>query len=296
MSSEGYSSHESAEIASHCRDYRPAVTRHLIAFGLLACACTGTATQAVAQDIDPLRELSTDRPDKTESPYTVDTGRFQIELDLATYTIDREDGVRTETLGVAPFNIKYGLDDDTDLQVVVQPYVRQTVTEGDSGLREQIDGFGDVTLRLKRNLWGNDGGASALAVMPFVRLPTSRAGLGSSVVEFGVIVPLALSVAEGIGIGLMTELDFVEQSDGSGYAPSFVNSATIAFDLTDRLGLYTELFTERSIEDDARWVVTGDVGVTFALTDDIQLDAGMNVGLTDAADDLNVFVGISRRF
>ena len=29
-----------------------------------------------------MREMSTDRPDKTESPYTVDAGHFQIETDL----------------------------------------------------------------------------------------------------------------------------------------------------------------------------------------------------------------------
>ncbi len=30
-----------------------------------------------------MREMSTDRPDKTESPYTVDAGHFQWEMDLA---------------------------------------------------------------------------------------------------------------------------------------------------------------------------------------------------------------------
>jgi hypothetical protein len=28
-------------------------------------------------------EMSTDRPDKTESPYTVDAGHFQVELDVS---------------------------------------------------------------------------------------------------------------------------------------------------------------------------------------------------------------------
>jgi hypothetical protein len=31
----------------------------------------------------PLHELSTDRPDRTESPYTVDRGRVQVEMDFA---------------------------------------------------------------------------------------------------------------------------------------------------------------------------------------------------------------------
>lgn len=53
--------------------------------------------------------MSTDRPDKTESPYTVDAGRFQIEMDLVTLTIDEAADFRVETVNVAPINIKLGL-------------------------------------------------------------------------------------------------------------------------------------------------------------------------------------------
>lgn len=151
-------------------------------------------------------------------------------------------------------------------------------------------------MRLKRNLCGSDGGATALAVMPFVKLLTSSEGAGNDAVEFGVIVPLALRVAEGIDLGLMTEVALLEESDGRGYAPSFINSATFAFALTDKLGLYTELLTERSTERGGRWVVTSDVGLTYAVSDDVQLDGGINLGLTEAADDLNLFIGVARRF
>ena len=249
---------------------------------------------------EALRELSTDRPDKTESPYTVDAGHVQIELDFANYTRDRDrsdrGNIRSESIGLVPFNLKLGLTNSTDLQLLVEPYIRQTVTDRTTGRRERISGFGDLTLRLKHNLWGNDGGRTALALMPFVKVPTSSNNIGNEAVEFGLIVPLAISVSERIGIGLMTEIDMLEESDGSGYAPSFINSATVAFDLTDRLGLYTELFTERSSERDARWVITGDAGLTYAVSNNVQLDAGINIGLTNAADDLNLFIGLSRRF
>jgi hypothetical protein len=249
---------------------------------------------------EALRELSTDRPDKTESPYTVDAGRVQIELDFATVTrdTDRSGGgnFRAETLGVAPVNFKLGLTNNTDVQLLVDPYIRQTVRDRAAGTRERISGFGDVTVRLKHNLWGNDGGATALALMPFVKLPTARRGLGNGAAEFGLIVPFAIEVADGIGIGLMTEVDLLEESDGEGYSPTFINSATMSFDITDRLGAYTELFTERSTERGARWVATADLGLTYALTKDFQLDGGLNLGITKAADDLQLFVGVSRRF
>ena len=48
-----------------------------------------------------LRELSPDRPDKTESPYTVDAGHFQIEMDFANYTFDSTDGTTTRAWNLA---------------------------------------------------------------------------------------------------------------------------------------------------------------------------------------------------
>src|ERR1039458_221434 len=55
---------------------------------------------------EAMRELTPDRPDKTESPYTVDAGHFQLEMDFANYTRDDAEGVRTAAWNVAPFNLK----------------------------------------------------------------------------------------------------------------------------------------------------------------------------------------------
>jgi len=263
----------------------------MLRLGLLALAALA-APAALAQE----RELSTDRPDKTESPYTVPAGRFQVELDFVTYTIDRAAGVRAETVNVLPVNVKAGLDADTDLQIIFDSYIHQSINDRVAGTRRELDGIGDLTVRLKRNLLGNDGGKAALAIMPFVKLPTNSGGLGNDAVEGGIIVPLAIAIGQGVGLGLMTEIDLLRDEDGAGYSPSFVNTATIGFDLTERLGLYTEIFTERSAERGADWVVTFDAGLTYAISDDIQIDAGANLGLTQAADDIALFVGLSRRF
>src|SRR5687767_1670767 len=60
----------------------------------------------------PMREMATDRPDKTESAYSVDAGHFQIEMDLVNYGYDRHNVARDHTvsdnLAIAPFNFKVG--------------------------------------------------------------------------------------------------------------------------------------------------------------------------------------------
>ena len=65
-----------------------------------------------------LRPLSTDRPDTTESPYTVDAGHFQFEMEIAAWAKDGRE--RELTLG--ELNAKVGLDKATDLQVVLPLY------------------------------------------------------------------------------------------------------------------------------------------------------------------------------
>src|SRR5687768_3054656 len=57
-----------------------------------------------------MREMSTDRPDTTESPYTVDAGHTQVELSFFDYTRDdSDDGGDFEALSLVPMNLKVGL-------------------------------------------------------------------------------------------------------------------------------------------------------------------------------------------
>jgi hypothetical protein len=269
---------------------------------LIAAPATAIATAAdksassllrPTPDAD-LRDLATDRPDKTESPYTVDAGRFQVEMDLVAYTRDKPDGITTHTLDVVPFNVKVGLTNRSDLQIGYDTFSR--VRTKAAGLNERDRGSGDVVVRLKHNIWGNDGGATALAVMPFVKLPVGTLSDLNDDVEGGVIVPFAIDLGGGFGLGMMTEVDILRRENGGGYAPVFVNSAALGFELTERIGLFAEVFVERSAEHGVETVVTLGGGVTYAATENLQLDTAVNFGATDAADDLNILVGLSQRF
>lgn len=246
-----------------------------------------------------LRELSTDRPDKTESAYTVDAGRLQVEADLAAFTreVDHAAGADTHdsAWGWATLNLKLGLRHDLDAQMMVETYARAKSEDRVSGSRSVRSGFGDITVRLKKNFWGNDGGRTAFAAMPFVKLPTNRDGLGNDSVEGGLILPLAVELPAGWGMGLMTEIDWLADDVGGGRHHAFINSVTFARDIAGNLGGYVELFTERD-ETNPRWRSTLDLGLTYGIGRNLQLDGGVNFGLTEAADDLMVFFGFGRRF
>src|SRR2546425_13312567 len=151
-----------------------------------------------------LRALDTDGPGSTESPYTVDAGHFQIEMTLVSYTSDREsfNGVmqRFEAWAIAPMHLKIGLLNRLDAQLLLEPYT--VLYELEDGSRTTRRGFGDTTLRLKYNFWGNDGGRTALAMTPYVKLPTSQEGIGNRGVEGGLVLPLAVGLPSALYLGL----------------------------------------------------------------------------------------------
>lgn len=247
-----------------------------------------------------MREMSTDRPDKTESAYTVDAGHFQIEVDLVSYSHDRDKSgggdTRVESWAAAPINFKMGLLNNVDLQTVIETYNHVRTEDRVARTTTRQSGFGDVLSRLKVNLWGNDGGTTALAVMPFVKFPTNQDDLGNDSVEYGLIVPLAVELPAGFGLGLMTELDINRDAAGSGRHAEFVNSITLSHSLCGDLGGYAEFWSLVSAENGTPWQGSVDLGLTYGLTEDIQLDAGVNLGVTRSAEDVNPFVGVSFRF
>ena len=64
--------------------------------------------------------------------------------------------MRTRAFTLAPLNLKIGLLNNVDAQLVLDPYVEIDID--DNGADETFNGVGDAQLRLKINLWGNDGG------------------------------------------------------------------------------------------------------------------------------------------
>jgi hypothetical protein len=244
---------------------------------------------------DLMRDLETDRPDKTESPITVDAGHFQLEMDFATYTFDRTKHETTKGWAVVPTNFKVGILNNLDLQMIVETYNVLTTEDHDTGHDHRVSGFGDVVLRCKTNFWGNDGGASAFGMMPFVKLPTARGEIGNGAVEGGVILPLLFRLSAEWEIGTEIEVDHSRNTAGGGYHQEFIQAITVGHDIGKWSG-YLELFSDISNEPHGTWVATFDCGVSYRFTKNVQLDTGVNIGLSDAADDWNPFVGLSVRY
>lgn len=239
-----------------------------------------------------LRELATDRPDATESPFTVDAGHVQVEMDFANFTHDRRGGTRSAEWGVAPFNLRIGVLNNLEAGIFVSPYVRRSETPR-RGPRETHSGIGDVTLRGKVNFWGNDGGGTAFGLIADLTLPAATAGLGAGKTEGAVFLPVAFELGAGWDGGAMTVAEFHSRGPGGGYRVVWTNTVTVGHEIMKDLGGYVELTSSAG---DGTHAATFDVGVTWKLSTNVQLDCGAAIGISRAADDVEVFAGVSRRF
>ena len=247
-----------------------------------------------------MRPMILDRPDKTETPITVDAGHLQMEMDLINCGWDRENGeggdVTTAGFSAAAMNWKVGLVNHMDLQVIVQSFNHLRVDDPAAGPPVVRSGFGEVINRLKINLWGDDGGSTALAVMPLVTWPTAGRDLGAANVEGGSVIPFAAELPAGWGLGMMTQVEFRPGAEDDGIDNTCINTVTVGHDLIGPLAACVEFFSEVHTESGSLWIGTVDLGLTWTLHADWILDAGNNLGVTPSAPDLNPFAGRSCRF
>jgi hypothetical protein len=242
-----------------------------------------------------MRDLSPDRPDVTESAYTVDAGHYELEMDFANFAYDKMDGTTTKAWDVGDFNIKAGLLNNVDIQLVYDNYLN-VHTEDSSGKSTTQSGFGDFTTRLKVNLWGDDGGKTAFALLPYVKFPTGTDNLGNNVVEGGVIFPLAVSLPYDFDLSLETAVSLMKNDDNGGYHEAFIASASLDHQIIGKLSGFVEFFSNFTTESHAGWVGTVDTGLEYLVTKNIQLDCDCYFGVTPAAADFNPFCGITVRF
>ncbi len=246
-----------------------------------------------------MREMSADRPDKTDCPFTVDAGHFQVEMDFANLTHDapNSDGgnPKSETFQLAPMNLKVGMLNNMDFQLVLMPYQSERTTDTSTGTVEQKSGSGDITPRVKVNLIGNDGGLFALALIPFVKLPTSQEHLGNNSVEGGLAIPYAFDVPNW-DVGFQTAISVNRDEVGHGYHADIGNSVSIGHAIVGKLSGSAEFFSSVSTQRNSNWIGTVDTWLTYQVNKNLRLDAGVYIGVTAAADDWHAWVGMSWRY
>ncbi len=240
------------------------------------------AGPAFAGDV---RDFAPDRPSRSDSPFTVPGGFVQFESDLVNYT---HTGQILQSLDPT---FKYGLTNLADIEIQLGGLISQQ-----DGNRT-AEGFGDVTVRAKLNLIGDDGGAVTAALIPYIKIPTAHAPIGNGQVEGGVNAPVLFTLPHNFSLTVEPELAVLKNALNNGKQASFTGvvnlGRTIFGNLSGFVEIYDQTYTDRATKGPN---VTFDYGLAYLVTPAIQLDAGANVGLNRNTPSLNAYTGIAFRF
>ena len=226
-------------------------------------------------------ELVTDRPDQTESATVVPRGLLQVETG---YLFTREGGVDSHAAPGTLFRI--GLGGRTELRL------GHAGVMGTEGRR----GAGDSELGAKVNLIPRAvGWRPELAILGGLSLPTGDSRFSSDGADPSFLVAFAHELAPRLALGYNAGAAWESSADHPDRDAFVVYSLALGVGLTDGLGAFFEVFGDRQVTGPVGSSVSADTGLTFLLTDVLQLDISVGRRLRGPADDLFVGAGLSLR-
>jgi len=235
--------------------------------------------------------ICADRPAKATAVCTVPAGMFQVESGLADWSVTNVGATRTTVLTLGQTTFKLGLTDTSDIEIAATPFTKVRVKHGGS-----VSGFGDIFVRYKQELTKDLAPVQA-AVLPFVKVPTASHDLGDGKFEGGLAVPISFAIAGPVTMTLGPEADVLGDIDGHGRHLAVVNVVNLGSPIAPRLTLGGELWSNLNFDPSGTVrQASADASLAYAASNDVQLDGGVNFGLTRATADVELYAGVSMRF
>jgi hypothetical protein len=234
--------------------------------------------------------IVTDRPDFTEASSTVGRGVLQIESGY-TFSFDEDGGDEVRSHSYPETLWKLGVWEEWLELRFAYNYADEDV----SGIA--ASGSEDLYLGTKLSLTGQAGIFPQTAIILQMTVPTGDDSFSADEVLPGVNYLYSWTINDFISTAGSTQANrAIEALPGSAYA-EFAQSWTIGYSLTERLGAFTEWFVlvPHSAED-ARNEHYLNGGFTFLITDNVQWDIRVGMGLDEDAHDFFAGSGLSLRF
>lgn len=232
-------------------------------------------------------QIATDRPDFVESGLTVGPGAVQLETSIA-YAA-RGSGAFRSSSWTTPTLLRWGVGSVVELRVETDLWVRDASSSAVAG----DGGLADLAVGLKWHVLDGDGPTPAGALLVHADLPT-----GSSAVRGEGVRPSLRAVAEwglpeGFALGVMPGMA-VHRNDGVRHVAG-IFGLVVGKELTPAVRTFGEIAFE-ALTSAARGgnVAALNTGLAWLVNDRLQLDVGLSVGVTDAADGTVLAVGFSR--
>ena len=209
------------------------------------------------------QEIVTDRPDQTESSSTVGKNNFQLETGL---TVEKYGN--TESFSGPSNLIRYGIFENLELRLGLgYQYLKEKKLVNDL----KYNGFNDLEFGAKVQIFKKEGVGTEIAFLSHLVLPTAKEQLSDNSV--GVINKLAISheITNNIGIGYNLGYDYIGKQN------AFTYSVALGFSVSENVGFYVEPYGTWAEQN--QFESNFDIGITYLLNPNFQLDAAYGFGL-----------------
>lgn len=259
---------------------------------LMGMACTsGAMAQSVIGD-DP---ICTDRPTKANNACSVPKGMVQIEAEAINWSRLNAGGARSDVFAYASPTIKLGVSDSSDVQLTLTPLVE--VRNRFAGRTTSQTGFGDIFLRYKQRITPKDA-RFELALIPYIKAPTAKTGIGNGEWEAGVSVPIQYALTDSWSLTVNPQLSLLAgAADPDERHLELQTVLNLGYQLSERTSVAGEVWTSQNWDSSgAVRQYSADLAIAHLLGDNLQLDGGVNFGLNQATPDVQVYAGVSARF
>lgn len=249
-------------------------------------------TAAEAQD---QRNFCPDRPGLGTPACTLDDGQLAIELGVMDWTLDRQADNRTDTVVTGDVLLRYGLTGDLEAQLGWSMFGHARARSG--GREEKSSGTGDILLAIRHNMRNPDGSGFALAVMPYVTLPAGGSAIGAGDWGAGLLVPISRELPAGFQLGFTGSVEAAVDEDRNGRHLAYGAIIGLDVPLSEAVGTTIE-FSARRNDDPSGAAIELLAGLSMAWSPDapLQFDVGANFGLNRNTPDVQLYLGIARRF
>ena len=260
-------------------------------WGVAAIAMMAAAP-ASAED---KRDYCPRRPGIGTNPCTISAGHVSVETALADWTLERGDGEQTDTILFGDTLVRVGVSEAIEVQVGWTPV--GVVRDRSGGSIDRRTRAGDVTLAIKANLLHPDGKALSVAMRPFVTLPAGRMPVGKGDWSAGLSIPVSYELSDALTVQTTSMVEAAVDKDGRGRHGAYGEIVGLEIKADKAVSVILEAEASRDNDpEEHRARAMAAASLAWMANDNLQLDAGLVAGLNRAAPDVELSLGISRRF
>ena len=231
--------------------------------------------------------LVTDRPDATESPTTVAPGFIQVETG-GFYESYEDSGIKNESFTYNTTLVRLGLLDNLELRIGWDFVEGRTSVNGNR-LNDVTSGFNPLLLGTKVGITEEKGWLPEIGLIGHLYLPfTASTDYRPETTGVDFRFSFAHTISEKSSISYNLGAQWRDDSPEAAY----IYTLSYGYSISDKLGVYLEIYGDFPEDNKANHL--WDTGLTYLLSNNVQLDATFGTSITEGQDIL-ISAGVSFR-